>query len=90
VYDCQRILRHDCILHVMSPWRRQVNAVADPTNARLVDVQTIKGICRRAPDAPRWCPLHAACDGAAFVADLRPFQPGDPGVDPVHVARFFD
>jgi SAM-dependent methyltransferase len=90
VDDCHRILRPDGILHVMSPWWRHVNAVADPTHVRLVDVQTIKGICRRAPEAPRWYPLHAACDGATVFADLRPFQPGDPEVDPVHVARFFD
>jgi SAM-dependent methyltransferase len=90
VDDCHRILRPGGILHLMSPWWRHVNAVADPTHVRLLDVQTIKGICRRAPGAPRWYPLHVACDGATVFADLTPLRPGDPDVDPVRIARFFD
>jgi SAM-dependent methyltransferase len=90
VDDCHRILRPGGILHVMSPWWRHVNAVADPTHVRLLDVQTIKGICRRAPGAPRWYPLHVGCDGATVFADLTPLAPGDLDPDPVHLARFFD
>ena len=90
VDECHRILRPGGILHVMSPWWRHVNAVADPTHVRLIDVQTIKGICWRSPDAPRWFPLHAGCDGATVFADLTPLAPDDPDADPVRVARFFD
>jgi hypothetical protein len=29
----------------LSPWWKHVNAVADPTHLRLLDTQTVKGIC---------------------------------------------
>jgi hypothetical protein len=66
-----------------------VNAVADPTHVRLLDVQTVKGICRR-PGGPRWYPLHVGCDGATVFADLTPLAAADPDPDPVHLSRFFD
>jgi hypothetical protein len=90
VDECHRALRPGGTLHVMSPWWGHVNAVADPTHVRLLDVQTIKGICRRAPGAPRWYPLHAGCDGASIFADLIPLGPGDPEPEASHLARFFD
>jgi SAM-dependent methyltransferase len=90
VDDCHRALRPGGTLHVMSPWWGHVNAVADPTHVRLLDVQTFKGICRRPPGAPRWYPLHAGCDGATIFADLTPLGPDDPGPTPSHLARFFD
>ncbi|TDB70277.1 methyltransferase domain-containing protein, partial [Micromonospora sp. KC721] len=66
VDECHRVLRPGGILHVMSPWWGHVNAVADPTHVRLLDVQTVKGICgQRPPGTPRWYPLHAGCDGAS-------------------------
>ncbi|HEX5541938.1 MAG TPA: methyltransferase domain-containing protein [Micromonospora sp.] len=89
VDECHRVLRPGGILHVLSPWWGHVNAVADPTHVRLLDVQTIKGICQRS-DAPRWFPLHAGCDGASIFADLMPLGPDDPGPTPSHLARFFD
>jgi predicted SAM-dependent methyltransferase len=90
VDECHRVLRPDGVLHVISPWWRYVNAVADPTHVRYLDVQTFKGICDRGDGSPRWYPLHAACDGASVFADLAPLGPGDPGPDPAHLARFFD
>jgi SAM-dependent methyltransferase len=87
--ECHRIVRPGGVLHVMSPWWRHVNAVADPTHVRLLDVQTIKGICRR-PGGPRWYPLHVGCDGASVFADLTPLAAADPDPDPVHLSRFFD
>lgn len=90
VDECHRVLRPGGTLHLMSPWWGHVNAVADPTHVRLLDVQTIKGICQRPPDAPRWYPLHAGCDGASIFADLTPLSPDDPGAEPSHLARFFD
>lgn len=89
--ECHRALRPGGVLHVMSPWWRHVNAVADPTHVRLLDVQTFKGICGQRPSgAPRWYPLHAGCDGASIFADLTPLAPDAPAPSPVHLARFFD
>ena len=90
VDECHRALRPGGTLHVMSPWWGHVNAVADPTHVRLLDVQTIKGICLRSPGARRWYPLHAACDRASIFADLTPLGPGDPDPTASHLARFFD
>ncbi|MFR9776519.1 class I SAM-dependent methyltransferase [Micromonospora sp. MS34] len=89
--ECHRVLRPGGVLHVMSPWWRHVNAVADPTHVRLLDVQTFKGICgQRPPGTPRWYPLHASCDGASVFADLTPLPPDAPGPSRGHLARFFD
>ncbi|MGW0435389.1 methyltransferase domain-containing protein [Micromonospora sp. NPDC003197] len=90
VDECHRILRPGGVLHVMSPWWGHVNAVADPTHVRLLDVQTIKGICQRPPGTPRWYPLHAGCDGASIFADLTPLGGDDPDPSASHMARFFD
>jgi SAM-dependent methyltransferase len=90
VDECHRVLRQGGSLHVMSPWWGHVNAVADPTHVRLLDVQTIKGICQRPPGTPRWYPLHAGCDGASIFADLTPLGADDPEPERDHLARFFD
>ncbi len=90
VDECHRVLRPGGVLHVMSPWWGHVNAVADPTHVRLLDTQTIKHMCQRAPGTPRWYPLHAACDGASIFADLTPLTGDEPGPDASHLARFFD
>ena len=90
VDEAHRVLRPGGVLHVMSPWWGHVNAVADPTHVRLLDVQTIKGICvQRPPGTPRWYPLHAGCDGASIFADLTPLPPNSDGPSPAHLARFF-
>jgi SAM-dependent methyltransferase len=89
--ECHRVLRPGGVLHVMSPWWRHVNAVADPTHVRLLDVQTFKGICgQRPPGTPRWYPLHVGCDGASIFADLTPLTPDDPAPTATQLARFFD
>ncbi|GAA0908170.1 methyltransferase domain-containing protein [Pseudonocardia zijingensis] len=92
VEECHRLLRPGGILHLMSPWWRHVNAVADPTHIRLLDLQTVKGICAYAPPGRRWRVLHAGCDGASVLADLTPLaQDEEDGAgDPLHLARFFD
>lgn len=90
VDEAHRVLRPGGVLHVMSPWWGHVNAVADPTHVRLLDIQTIKGIClQRPPDAPRWYPLHAGCDGASIFADLTLLPPDAPAPTQAHLARFF-
>jgi SAM-dependent methyltransferase len=90
VDECHRVLRPDGVLHVLSPWWRYVNAVADPTHVRLLDVQTIKGICHRPGSPLRWYPLHAGCDGASIFGDLTPLAEHDPGPEEGQLARFFD
>lgn len=90
VDECHRVLRPDGVLHAVSPWWRYVNAVADPTHVRLLDVQTFKGICSRPGSSHRWYPLHAGCDGATIFADLRPLDDAAPPPPPDHLARFFD
>lgn len=89
VQECHRLLSPHGILHVMSPWWRHVNSVADPTHLRFLDVQTIKGICAYAPPERQWQVLHAGCDGASVFADLMPATPGSEP-DAAHLARFFD
>jgi len=90
VDDCHRVLRPGGVLHVMSPWWRFVNAVADPTHVRLLDTQTFKGICDRPGSDRRWYPRHVGCDGASVFADLTPLPDGSPPPTPEHLARFFD
>ncbi|MHA6625101.1 methyltransferase domain-containing protein [Pseudonocardia sichuanensis] len=88
VAECHRVLRPGGVLHVLSPWWKHVNAVADPTHVRLLDTQTIKGICW-GPERPAWHPLHVGRDESTVFADLTPAAPGDEP-DPRHLARFFD
>lgn len=90
VDECHRVLRPGGILHILAPWWRHVNAVADPTHMRLFDVQTVKGICQRRGSRLRWYPLHAARDEATVFADLTPLPLGAPPPDPSRLARFFD
>ncbi|SFQ48617.1 BON domain-containing protein [Amycolatopsis arida] len=90
VDECHRVLRPGGILHVLSPWWRYVNAVADPTHVRFLDVQTFKGICERQDTDRRWFPLHAECDGASVFADLLRVDGDAPAPSAEHLARFFD
>lgn len=87
VDECHRVLRPSGVLHVLSPWWRHVNAVADPTHVRLIDTQTFKWICARSGSARCWQPLHVSCDGATVFADL---TPSDTAPDAVTRARWFD
>jgi SAM-dependent methyltransferase len=88
VDECHRVLRPGGVLHVLSPWWRYVNAVADPTHVRLLDVQTFKGICHQPARKREWYPLHAACDGATVFADLMPLDGKRPEAS--WLARFFE
>lgn len=88
VDECHRVLKPGGVLHVLSPWWRHVNAVADPTHVRLLDTQTFKQICDL-PDRSRWHALHISRDESTVFADLTPVGP-EYEADPVHLARFFD
>jgi SAM-dependent methyltransferase len=85
--ECHRVLRPGGVLHVLAPWWRHVNAVADPTHLRLIDTQTFKMVCSRRGSARYWYPLHVSCDGATVFADL---TPSDSAPDEVTSARWFD
>lgn len=87
--ECHRVLRRGGVLHILAPWWRHVNAVADPTHLRLLDTQTIKGVCARSGSPLRWYPMHVGCDGATVLADLTPQEPGDRHPSRQHLARFF-
>ncbi len=87
--ECHRVLRPHGVLHLMAPWWRHVNAVADPTHLRLFDVQTVKSVCNRSDGSPRWQPLHVSCDGASVLADLAPVNGDRREVDDHAMARFF-
>jgi SAM-dependent methyltransferase len=88
VDECHRVLRPGGVLHVLSPWWKHVNAVADPTHVRLLDTQTFKGICGY-PGHRTWRPLHVGRDESTVFADLTPTGPDD-ATDRRHLARFFD
>jgi SAM-dependent methyltransferase len=89
VAECHRILRPGGVLHVMAPWWRHVNAVADPTHIRFFDAQTVKGICAGVGGGPQWYPLHVSCDGASVLADLVPVKGDQLAPDDVTLGRFF-
>lgn len=88
VDECHRVLRPGGVLHVLSPWWKHVNAVADPTHVRYLDTQTVKGICS-SPGRPTWYPLHVSRDDSTVFADLTPAGAGQQP-DRRQLARFFD
>ncbi|MFC0865560.1 methyltransferase domain-containing protein [Sphaerimonospora cavernae] len=88
--ECHRILRPGGVLHVLTPWWRHVNAVADPTHVRLLDVQTFKYLCRPDHAGRCWYPLVVTRDEATVFADLLPVKAGVRPADEQRLARFFD
>lgn len=88
--ECHRVLRPGGVLHVLAPWWRHVNAVADPTHVRLLDVQTFKYLCRPDRDGRCWYPLLVTRDEATVFADLTPAKAGVRPADERRLARFFD
>ncbi|WP_055478614.1 methyltransferase domain-containing protein [Sphaerimonospora mesophila] len=88
--ECHRILRPGGVLHVLAPWWRHVNAVADPTHVRLLDVQTFKHLCRPDRAGRCWYPLLVTRDEATVFADLIPAKAGVRPADDRRLARFFD
>ncbi|WP_214413887.1 BON domain-containing class I SAM-dependent methyltransferase [Sphaerisporangium fuscum] len=88
--ECHRILRPGGVLHVLAPWWRHVNAVADPTHLRLIDPQTFKHLCRPDRVSRCWYPLMVSRDEATVFADLVPVKPPQRPADERRLARFFD
>ncbi|MEU7941232.1 methyltransferase domain-containing protein [Microbispora bryophytorum] len=88
--ECHRVLRPGGVLHVLAPWWRHVNAVADPTHVRLIDVQTFKHLCRPDDAGRCWYPLLVTRDESTVFADLVPAVDGQEPACERRLARFFD
>lgn len=74
--EMHRILRPDGVLHVMVPHWQHVNAVADPTHCRFMDVQTFKYFCGSNPNVKPWRPLIASSSEDTVFVDLQPIKDG--------------
>jgi SAM-dependent methyltransferase len=72
--ELHRTLRPTGVLHVLTPYWRHVNTVADPTHVRLMDVQTFKSFCRARPGIFPWRPLMTALSDDTVFADLQPVK----------------
>lgn len=86
--ELHRITRPTGVLHIMTPNWRHVNAVADPTHIRFMDVQTFKAFCQVQPGIPPWQPLMISAVADTIFADM---QPRKDGTAPLRaaIARWF-
>lgn len=87
--ELHRVLRPGGVLHVLAPHWRHVNAVADPTHVRFMDVQTFKYFCEERPGVLPWRPLIATATEATVLADLSPVKAGEEGPSAEELARWF-
>jgi SAM-dependent methyltransferase len=86
--ELHRVLRPSGLLHVLCPHWRHVNAAADPTHVRQIDVRTFRWFCEPArPDVPAWRPLCVTANEDTVHADLQPLS-GE-GAAPSDLARWF-
>jgi SAM-dependent methyltransferase len=86
--ELHRVLRPTGLLHVLCPHWRHVNAAADPTHVRQIDVLTFRWFCRPArPGVPAWRPLCVAANADTVHADLQPLSGED--ASPSDLARWF-
>jgi SAM-dependent methyltransferase len=86
--ELHRIVRPTGVLHVLSPHWRFVNAVADPTHCRFLDVQTFKYFCGEKPGVLPWRPLATGAAEDNVFADLQPVK-GGPPASRAELARWF-
>jgi SAM-dependent methyltransferase len=70
--ELHRVLRPTGVLHVLTPHWRDVNAVADPTHCRLMDVRTLEYFCSPGPGVPPWRALQTATWRSTVHADMQP------------------
>jgi hypothetical protein len=87
--ELHRVLRPGGVLHVLAPHWRHVNAVADPTHVRLIDVQTFKHFCEERSGVLPWRPLIVTANASTVHADLSPVQPGEDPASAAELARWF-
>ncbi|GIV96890.1 MAG: hypothetical protein KatS3mg057_1547 [Herpetosiphonaceae bacterium] len=86
--EIHRILRPTGVLHVLAPNWRFVNAVADPTHCRFMDVQTFKYFCSARPGVLPWRPLSTGAAEDNIFADMQPVK-GGPMASREELARWF-
>lgn len=86
--ELHRIVRPSGVLHVLSPHWRFVNAVADPTHCRYMDVQTMKYFCGAKAGVLPWRPLMTGAAEDNIFADMQPVK-GGPLAGPDELARWF-
>jgi SAM-dependent methyltransferase len=87
--ELHRVLRPTGLLHVLCPLWTDVNAVADPTHVRGVDVQTFKYFTSARPGVLPWRPLIATKDASTVHVDLQPVKDGGEPPGPGELARWF-
>lgn len=86
--ELHRVLRPSGLLHVLCPHWRHVNAAADPTHVRAIDVLTFRWFCQPArSDVRPWRPLSVTASADTVHADLQPLHAG--GAHPRELARWF-
>ena len=91
MHELHRVIKPSGVLHVLCPFWRHVNAVADPTHVRFIDAQTFKYFCL--PKATRpgvlpWRPLMIAQTDDTVFADLQPIKDGS-AASRAEIARWF-
>ena len=89
--ELHRVVKPTGVLHVLCPFWRHVNAVADPTHVRFMDAQTFKYFClpkATRPNVPPWRPLLIAQTDDTVYADLQPIKDGT-AASPSEIARWF-
>lgn len=87
--ELHRVLRPTGVLHVLTPHWHSVNAVADPTHCRLMDVQTFKYFCTPRPGVVPWRALAAHAWRGTVHADLQPVGADEPWPSDHELARWF-
>lgn len=87
--EIHRVLKPGGVLHVMVPYWKYVNAVADPTHVRFFNPQTFKFFCRPYPNMRLFRPLLVSTNEIDVFADFQPVQEGET-VSDLELARFFD
>lgn len=87
--ELHRVLRPSGVLHVLTPDWHSVNAVADPTHCRLMDVQTFRYFCAPRPGVRPWRPLAVSEWRGTVHADLQPVAAGAEPPSARELARRF-
>jgi SAM-dependent methyltransferase len=74
--ELHRILRPSGVLHVLTPYWHHVNAIADPTHVRFMDIQSFKYFCQPHSGMLTWEALIVTASSDTVFADLQPLKDG--------------
>jgi SAM-dependent methyltransferase len=86
--ELHRILRPTGVLHVLTPYWHHVNAIADPTHVRYMDIQTFKYFCQAHSGMQCWETLMVSVSPDTVFADLQPLKNGSSS-SRSQIARWF-